>query len=65
MVISIGSELTEAEKEKIRAIEWLCFDPKHRAQALIQSNAVARSFIGTSLTTTSDNSQHLNELKLR
>jgi nuclear pore complex protein Nup107 len=37
--------LTSDEENKIRAIEWLTFDPEQRAEAFFQSNALARKFI--------------------
>jgi nuclear pore complex protein Nup107 len=44
--ISLHSNaITLEDSTKIRAIEWLCFDPSQRAEALYQSNALARVFL--------------------
>eukprot|EP00050_Salpingoeca_kvevrii_P011245 m.13888 g.13888 ORF g.13888 m.13888 type:complete len:930 (+) comp3329_c0_seq2:3-2792(+) len=40
-----GNQLSESDRQKIEAIDWLVFDPAQRAEALIQSNAVMRSFL--------------------
>jgi len=34
------------DQRKIDAIDWLIFDPSQRCEALKQSNAVARTFLG-------------------
>ncbi|XP_059153003.1 nuclear pore complex protein Nup107-like [Physella acuta] len=37
--------ITEEDKAKIDAIEWLVFDPSHRSEAVKQANAMMRTFI--------------------
>nr|XP_006815564.1 PREDICTED: nuclear pore complex protein Nup107-like [Saccoglossus kowalevskii] len=39
--------ISEEDKQKIAAIDWLVFDPSQRAEALKQSNAVMRTFLAT------------------
>ncbi|XP_070540867.1 nuclear pore complex protein Nup107-like [Ptychodera flava] len=39
--------LSEEDRHKIAAIDWLVFDPSQRAEALKQSNAVMRAFLAT------------------
>eukprot|EP01135_Chromosphaera_perkinsii_P008179 Nk52_evm1s1178 gene=Nk52_evmTU1s1178 len=43
----VGStpEVSVGDKRKIEAIEWLCFDDSQRCEALLQFNAVMRSFL--------------------
>lgn len=41
----IQPTITVEDKTKIKSIEWLCFDPSQRLEALIQSNLVLRNFI--------------------
>ncbi len=36
----------ELDQEKIDGIDWLVFDPAHRLEAIIQSNALVRGFLG-------------------
>ena len=43
---SLDAPMTPDDRRKIEAIEWLVFDPCQRAEALIQSNAVVRHFLG-------------------
>ena len=38
--------LLQEDRKKIEAIEWLVFDPSQRSEALKQSNAIMRCFIG-------------------
>ena len=38
--------LLQEDLKKIEAIEWLVFDPSQRSEALKQSNAIMRCFIG-------------------
>ncbi len=45
MELDLKKELTEVEKEWIRGLEWLSFDPNHWIDALIQSNALSRNFL--------------------
>ena len=40
-----SSNLQE-DRKKIEAIEWLIFDPSQRAEAIKQSNAIMRCFLG-------------------
>lgn len=40
------NRITADDLKKIKAIEWLCFDPSQRTEALFQSNAVVRAFLG-------------------
>ncbi|KAL6070967.1 Nuclear pore complex protein [Balamuthia mandrillaris] len=42
---SAANQITAEDENKIRAIEWLTFDPQQRAEALIQSNSLARKFL--------------------
>ena len=39
-------ELTESDKRKLKAIEWLCFDDSQVVDALVQSNVVVHEFLG-------------------
>lgn len=39
----------QEDRRKIEAIEWLIFDPSQRAEAIKQSNAIMRCFLGTFL----------------
>ncbi|XP_077992386.1 nuclear pore complex protein Nup107-like [Glandiceps talaboti] len=39
--------VSEEDRHKIAAIDWLVFDPSQRAEALKQSNAVMRTFLAT------------------
>ncbi|XP_076461376.1 nuclear pore complex protein Nup107-like [Babylonia areolata] len=43
LAINVG--ISEDDRQKIEAIDWLVFDPAQRAEALKQANAVMRSFI--------------------
>ncbi|KAL8570338.1 hypothetical protein ACOMHN_035756 [Nucella lapillus] len=43
LTINVG--ISEDDRQKIEAIDWLVFDPAQRAEALKQANAVMRSFI--------------------
>ncbi len=44
--LDMGKESLSAEdSQKIDSIEWLIFDPKQRAEALRQVNAVGRYFL--------------------
>lgn len=38
--------LLQEDQTKIDVIDWLLFDPAHRAEALKQSNAIMRKFLG-------------------
>eukprot|EP00026_Physarum_polycephalum_P001863 Phypoly_transcript_01866.p1 GENE.Phypoly_transcript_01866~~Phypoly_transcript_01866.p1 ORF type:complete len:1019 (+),score=214.39 Phypoly_transcript_01866:45-3101(+) len=38
-------ELTESDKRKLKAIEWLCFDDAQVVDALVQSNVVVHEFL--------------------
>ncbi|KAJ0057025.1 hypothetical protein NL108_000853, partial [Boleophthalmus pectinirostris] len=40
---------TKEDQKKIDVIDWLLFDPAHRAEALKQSNAIMRKFLGMGL----------------
>lgn len=40
---------SQEDLKKIDIIDWLLFDPAHRAEALKQSNAIMRKFLGTFL----------------
>lgn len=42
-------ELTESDKRKLKAIEWLCFDDSQIVDALMQSNIVVHEFLGNLL----------------
>ncbi|XP_064417789.1 nuclear pore complex protein Nup107 isoform X1 [Latimeria chalumnae] len=42
---SLDTAITEEDRLKIDAIDWLVFDPAHRAEALKQSNAIMRKFL--------------------
>ena len=42
----LDQPLTPDDRRKIEALEWLVFDPSQRAEALKQSNAVIRHFLG-------------------
>ncbi|XP_069485822.1 nuclear pore complex protein Nup107 isoform X2 [Ambystoma mexicanum] len=44
---ALDSGTTEDDRLKIDVIEWLVFDPAHRAEALKQSNAIMRNFLAT------------------
>lgn len=37
---------SQEDLKKIDIIDWLLFDPAHRAEALKQSNAIMRKFLG-------------------
>ncbi|XP_070212005.1 nuclear pore complex protein Nup107-like [Littorina saxatilis] len=43
--MAINVAISEDDRQKIEAIDWLVFDPSQRAEALKQANAVMRSFI--------------------
>eukprot|EP00163_Fabomonas_tropica_P016504 TRINITY_DN2958_c0_g2_i6.p1 TRINITY_DN2958_c0_g2~~TRINITY_DN2958_c0_g2_i6.p1 ORF type:complete len:505 (+),score=123.46 TRINITY_DN2958_c0_g2_i6:1072-2586(+) len=43
----VTNQVTEADLNKIRALEWLCFDPTQRAEALKQSNELIIEFIAS------------------
>lgn len=38
---------TAEDRTKIKAVEWLCFDPLQRFEALYQANALARTLLVT------------------
>lgn len=38
----------QEDRQKIDIIDWLVFDPAQRAEALKQSNAIMRKFLGAS-----------------
>jgi nuclear pore complex protein Nup107 len=38
--------ISSDDEFKIKAIEWLCFDPSQRLDAIIQANGLLREFIG-------------------
>lgn len=42
-------DFLQADRLKIDVIDWLVFDPAQRAEALKQSNAIMRKFLGTKL----------------
>lgn len=41
------SPLEQDDSKKIDVIDWLLFDPAHRAESLKQSNGIMRKFLGT------------------
>lgn len=41
--------LPQDDRLKIDVIDWLVFDPAQRAEALKQSNAIMRKFLGTAV----------------
>lgn len=43
--LTVNVAISEDDRQKIEAIDWLVFDPSQRAEALKQANAVMRSFI--------------------
>ncbi|XP_071946687.1 nuclear pore complex protein Nup107-like [Antedon mediterranea] len=43
---AIDAATSQVDRKKIEAIDWLVFDPSQRAEALKQSNAVMRTFLG-------------------
>ncbi|XP_033126443.1 nuclear pore complex protein Nup107-like isoform X2 [Anneissia japonica] len=43
---ALDAATSEEDRKKIEAIDWLVFDPSQRAEALKQSNAVMRTFLG-------------------
>lgn len=45
--------LFKEDKEKLKAIEWLLFDPSLRYEAMFQANSLARMFLGMCRTTES------------
>ncbi|KAK7508730.1 hypothetical protein BaRGS_00000296 [Batillaria attramentaria] len=45
MSLTVNVAISEEDRQKIEAIDWLVFDPSQRAEALKQANAVMRSFI--------------------
>uniref|UniRef100_A0A1A8K8U8 Nuclear pore complex protein n=1 Tax=Nothobranchius kuhntae TaxID=321403 RepID=A0A1A8K8U8_NOTKU len=42
---TIETATTKEDQRKINVIDWLLFDPAHRAEALKQSNAIMRRFL--------------------
>lgn len=42
---TINLPSSTVDRQKIDAIDWLVFNPSHRGEALIQSNAVVREFL--------------------
>lgn len=42
---TLDTATTEEDQKKIDVIDWLLFDPAHRAEALKQSNAIMRKFL--------------------
>ncbi|KAF7644664.1 hypothetical protein LDENG_00218040 [Lucifuga dentata] len=42
---NLESETTQEDQRKIDVIDWLLFEPAHRAEALKQSNAIMRKFL--------------------
>jgi nuclear pore complex protein Nup107 len=48
-IASLATGLTEVDVNLIRSIEWLTMVPETMGEALVQSNAVARYFLGTSI----------------
>ncbi|KAL7689489.1 putative nuclear pore protein [Plasmopara halstedii] len=43
--LSFDVPSTEVDRKRIRSIEFLCFYPQHRAEALIRANFLTRQFI--------------------
>jgi Nuclear pore protein 84 / 107 len=39
---SLDQKVSAEDEQKIQAVEWLCFDPAQRVDALLQSNSLAR-----------------------
>lgn len=44
----------QEDRHKIDVIDWLVFDPAQRAEALKQSNAIMRKFLGASIVSHSE-----------
>lgn len=42
----ISGDISDVDREKIDAIEWMIFNPAQRIEAIKHSNAVMRYFIG-------------------
>lgn len=40
---------SQEDQQKIDVIDWLVFDPAQRAEALKQSNAIMRKFLGETI----------------
>ena len=45
-LVFIFTYLIQEDRHKIEAIDWLVFDPSQRSEALKQSNAIIRTFLG-------------------
>ncbi|XP_056132105.1 nuclear pore complex protein Nup107 [Lampris incognitus] len=43
--LTLETTTTQEDQKKIGVIDWLLFDPAHRAEALKQSNAIMRKFL--------------------
>ncbi|XP_071392851.1 LOW QUALITY PROTEIN: nuclear pore complex protein Nup107, partial [Centroberyx affinis] len=43
--MTLDTATTQEDQRKIDVIDWLLFDPAHRAEALKQSNAIMRKFL--------------------
>ncbi|KAL5022711.1 hypothetical protein ScPMuIL_001866 [Solemya velum] len=41
----VGTTISDEDRQKIEAIDWLVFEPSQRAEAMKQANAVMRTFI--------------------
>ncbi|XP_023682823.2 nuclear pore complex protein Nup107 isoform X1 [Paramormyrops kingsleyae] len=46
LTIALDTGTSEEDQRKIDVIDWLVFDPSQRAEALKQSNAIMRRFLG-------------------
>lgn len=43
--LTVNMAISEEDRQKIEAIDWLVFDPAQRAEAVKQANAVMRAFV--------------------
>ncbi|KNC55585.1 nuclear pore complex protein Nup107 [Thecamonas trahens ATCC 50062] len=43
--IYLASEAEASDERKVHSLQWLCFYPDQRAEALVQANALARSLL--------------------
>ncbi|XP_062520913.1 nuclear pore complex protein Nup107-like [Corticium candelabrum] len=46
-VAPLETDISEVDKKKVAAIDWLMFEPSQRYDALMQSNAIIRGFLAT------------------
>ncbi|CAI5743415.1 unnamed protein product [Hyaloperonospora brassicae] len=44
-LVSFDVATTDVDRRRIRAIEFLCFFPEHRAEALVRTNLLTRQFL--------------------